>query len=146
MKNCNFFKILYLTIILIFCSNNKILAQSNFNIDSTWDNFYKNNPSGIENNFQASAFIDIIEKVNFIPQRKELDSNQQLLKRALLMLDSDDLRQMMITGNYYSRTYKHDDYFRLYNMTYNPISKDTWNRLCPYILPLMDIDGTATLR
>ena len=31
MKNCNFFKILSLTIILILCSSNKILAQSIYN-------------------------------------------------------------------------------------------------------------------
>lgn len=32
MKNCNFFKILYLTIIFILCFSNKILAQSNFDL------------------------------------------------------------------------------------------------------------------
>lgn len=130
----------------MLCFNGKILAQSNFNIDSTWDYYYNNNPSGIENNYQASNFIDIVEKVNFTPKRSELNGSQQLLQRALLMLDSGSLRQMMITGNYYSRTYKHDDYFRLYNMTYNQISKNTWDRLCPYLIPLMNLDGTVILK
>jgi hypothetical protein len=31
-------------------------------------------------------------------------------------------------------------------MVYKPISKDEWNELCPYLLPIMDLDGTVNLR
>jgi hypothetical protein len=138
-------KIYFVQILIIFCFINAE-AQTNYNLDSTWDNYYNSNPSGIAQNFQSSDFINVINRVNFIPKRRELNGNQNLLIRAILMLEFDDLRQMSITGNYYSRTKKHDDYFMLYNMTYEPISKDTWNRLCPYLLPIMDIDGTLNLK
>jgi hypothetical protein len=139
---------LYQLLLILFLSSysNDSFAQSNYHIDITWDAYYKLHPSGIESNFESSDFVDIVERVNFIPVKREYKGNQQLLKRVLLMFSPDDLKQMQITGNYYSRTTKHDDYFRLYNMVYNPISKDEWNRLCPYLLPLMDIDGTAILR
>lgn len=135
-----------LAIILLCLLNTKMYSQSNFNIDRLWDNYYNTNPSGIENNYSASDYINVIEKVNFIPVRKELNGSSQLLKRVLLTLGADSLRQMMITGNYYSRTIKHNDYFNLYNMTYSQINKDTWNKLCPYLIPLMDLDGTLNLK
>lgn len=145
MKNLKSLKTLFVVVIAI-CFNGTCLSQSNFNIDITWDAYYKLHPSGIESNFESSDFVDIVERVNFIPVKKEFNGNQQLLKRVLLMFSPADLKQMQITGNYYSRTTKHDDYFRLYNMVYNPISKDEWNKVCPYLLPIMDIDGTVNLR
>ncbi len=78
MRNLKSLKILLLAILLL-CFNEKSLSQSNFNIDITWDTFYKLHPSGIERNFESSDFVDIIEEVNFIPVKKELDGNQQLL-------------------------------------------------------------------
>lgn len=140
-------KVYQLILVVLLCSySSRSIAQSNYNIDITWDAFYKLHPSGIESNFESSDFVDVVERVNFIPVKREFNGNQQLLKRVLLMFSPADLKQMQITGNYYSRTTKHDDYFRLYNMVYKPISKDEWNKLCPYLLPLMDIDGTVILK
>lgn len=135
-----------LVVVVLLCFNDACLSQTNFNIDITWDAYYNLHPSGIESNFESSDFVDVIERVNFIPVKKELNGNQQLLKRVLLMFSPADLKQMQITGNYYSRTTKHDDYYRLYNMVYKPISKDDWNKLCPYLIPIMDLDGTINLR
>ncbi|MGO4819742.1 hypothetical protein [Flavobacterium sp. W22_SRS_FP1] len=130
---------------LVF-SNSKCVAQTNYNIDPKWDNYYNNYPSGIVDNHRGSDFINVIDKVSFIPNMRELKGDQQLIKRVILMLSPEDLNQMNITGNYYSRTIKHYDYFELYNMTYNKISKETWDRYAPYLLPLMDIDGTVSLK
>jgi hypothetical protein len=130
---------------LVF-TNSKCIAQTNYNIDPKWDNYYDNYPSGIDNNYRSSDFINVIDKVNFVPNMRELKGDQQLIKRVLLMLSPEDLDQMRSTGNYYSRTIKHYDYFELYNMTYNKISKETWDRYAPYLLPLMDIDGTVSLK
>lgn len=112
------------------------------NIDPKWDNFYNNNPSGIENNFSGMDFIKVIEYVDFIPKGTQV-KDVQVLKKILLRFDTNDLHQMMITGNYYSRTFKHDDYFVLYNLYYNKISKETWDKYCPFLLPLMSLDGTV---
>lgn len=135
-----------LVVVVLLCFNDTCLSQTNFNIDITWDAYYNLHPSGIESNFESSDFVDVVERVNLIPVRKEFNGNQQLLKRVLLMFSPADLKQMQITGNYYSRTTKHDDYFRLYNMVYKPINKDEWNKLCPYLIPIMDLDGTINLR
>lgn len=143
MKN---FNLVYLTLIC-FALTIKVSGQNQFpDIDPQWDNYYKNDPSGIEHNYSASDFIRVIDAVNFVPQGTLLKKDVQLFKKALLMFDGADLRQLMITGVYYCRTFKHDDYFELYNLYYSRISKDTWNKYCPYLLPLMDLDGIVKLK
>lgn len=120
----------------------KIHAQSsNPDVSPKWDEYYKNNPSGIEENHQASDFIRIAKHIGYLPIKKEIKGNFDLLERILLSFSQAALKQMMIDGWYLSRTYKHDDYFLLYNKYYKSISKETWDKYCPYILPLMYLDG-----
>jgi hypothetical protein len=144
-------KILNQSIISIFIlslsllTSNTLKAQSNPNISPIWDSYYDSHPSGIRGNYQASDFIRIIENVNFIPNRNLFEKDQQLLKKLLLRLPQEGVNQLSITGDYYSRTKKHDDYFTLYNLVYKPISKDLWDRICPYLIPLMDLDYTIKL-
>jgi hypothetical protein len=69
-----------------------------------------------------------------------------LLKKVLLSFSFEDLRQMSMTGNFYSRSKKHDDYFYLYNLTYKKITKEQWDKYCPYLIPLMEIDGVIKLK
>jgi hypothetical protein len=119
----------------------KTSGQNQFpDIDPKWDRYYDNNPSGIEDHFSGTDFIKIIDLVNFIPQSSMLKKDVQLLKKLLLMLDAPTLRQMKINGDYYSRTFKHDDYFTLYNLYYTKITKETFDKYCPYLLVLMDLD------
>jgi hypothetical protein len=133
-----------LIVLIIFCS---FLPKISFcqsykdYIDPVWDNYYNRNPSGIETNFKGSDFIKIVEYVNFIPTRSEIRGSQEKLKRVLLILGFESLQQMMITGNFYSRSYKHDDYYYLYNSYYSKIEKITWDRYSPYLIPLMEVDG-----
>lgn len=117
----------------------------NQNIDPKWDNYYNNDPSGIGRNYKGIDFIKVIEFVDFKPQSQQLRKDVQLLKKALLIFDEADLNQMRITGSYFCRTFKHDDYFELYNLYYNKITKEVWDKYCPYLLPLMDLDGTINL-
>jgi hypothetical protein len=112
-------------------------------ISQKWDNYYNKNPSGIENNYSAKTFIEVINYLSFQSKTYKPDSD---FKKMLLMLPYEYLRQMMITGNYYSRTIKHDDYFLLYNMSYNEISKENWDIYAPFLLPLMEIDGVVRFR
>jgi hypothetical protein len=143
MKN---FNLVYFTIICLVITI-KASGQSQFpDIDPIWDTYYDRYPSGIENNYKAVDFIRIIEATHFIPQGTLLRNDVQLLKKGLLMFDVAALRQMMMTGNYYSRTYKHDDYFELYNLYYSKISSETWIKYCPYLIPLMDLDGVLDLK
>jgi hypothetical protein len=128
----------------IFLTWNLITNAQNVNpnVDPKWDNFYRGHQ--IREHFQATDFINVLDAVEFIPKSNRVNKDLNLLKRVLLTLEQDYLRQLMINGWYHSRTYKHDDYFLLYNMTYKKISKDMWDKYCPYLLPIMDFDQTVT--
>lgn len=135
-------------IFAFFIVSNSISAYSqdyNEYLSPQWDNYYDRTPSGIKDNFQASDFIKIIDFVGYSPLVAYIKGDVNLFKRLLLALEFADLRQMSITGNFYSRSKKHDDYFQLYNLNYKKISKETWDRYCPYLIPLMEIDGTIKL-
>jgi len=114
-------------------------------IDQYWDNFYNKNPSGIENNFQSIDFIRVMEIVKFSPKRSDIRGDVSLFKKALLSLNYQSLSQMMRDGSFYSRTIKHDDFYYLYNSTYQKISKSTWDNYAPYLIPLMKMDGIIKL-
>lgn len=129
----------------IFPSTFAFGQVQNSNIDPVWDNYYKEHPSGITEHHQATDFINVINTVGFVPTRKEFQGKTDLLKKILLGLSANDLRQMYIDGWYYSRTVKHDDYFQLYNIEYKKIDADTWNKYAPYLIPLMNIDGVISL-
>jgi hypothetical protein len=138
-------KIFLAVTLFTFISLSSKAQQTDPNISPYWESYYDSRPSGIRENFQATDFIKIIDYFNFIPKSNLLQKNQQFLKKVLLMLDQNDLKQMSIDGWYYSMTKKHDDYFMLYNLTYQPISKDYWNAYCPYLIPLMSLDSTIKL-
>ena len=143
MKN---FKILIFTFLILLSFSNKCFSQDYKNyIDPIWDSYYDRNPSGIESNYTASDFIKVIEYVNFVPRTKEFRGDSDLFKRVLLTFGFPNLRQMMITGDFYSRTIKHDDYYYLYNSYYSKIEKAKWDRFAPYLIPLMEIDGLIKL-
>ncbi len=111
-----------------------------------WDSYYDNYPSNIEKAFNASDFIAIIDLTKFNPRTVSMfKGDVNLLKKTLYALDFPSLRQMSITGNFYSRSKKHDDYFNLYNLTYTKINKETWDKYCPYLIPLMEVDGLIKL-
>ena len=140
-------RIIIISILALSISLNKSYSQEYREMLSDyWDSYYDRYPSGIEKAFQATDFINVIEHVNFIPKGSLMRNDQLLLKKVLLQLDFASLRQMMITGSFYSRTKKHDDYFQLYNLTYTKIEKNTWDRLCPYLIPLMSLDNTINIK
>ncbi|MBK7883019.1 MAG: hypothetical protein IPJ81_03800 [Chitinophagaceae bacterium] len=122
---------------ILFGSN----TFSQFTIDPKWNKYYDENPSGIEEHHQATDFIKVIEYTEFTPSNKQFQNSVSLLKKCLLMLSQNALNQMMVDGDYYSRSYKHEDYYYLYNTYYKTLSRETWDRLCPYLISLMMIDG-----
>ncbi len=140
MKKVTF--ILFLVLLSFFGKSQSYTNQ----IDPYWDNYYNNNPSGIESKFESNDFIRIMELVNFIPKRPEIKGDVSMFKRAILKLNYQSLNQMMIDGSFYSRTIKHNDYFYLYNSTYQKISKSTWDKYAPYLIPLMNLDGQINLK
>jgi len=134
-----------LLLAFLFFSNVAFSQDYKAYIDPKWDKYYNDNPSEIITNFRAVDFIRIIDIVGFKPTRKELKNDVDLFKKGLLRFEFQDLNQMRITGSFYSRTYKHDDYFILYNLYYPKISKSVWDTYCPYLIPLMELDDTITL-
>lgn len=115
-------------------------------LSTQWDNYYNNHPSSIKDNYQASDFIKIIDQVEFSPTSSYMKGDVNILKKGLLKLEFADMRQLSITGNFFSRSKKHDDYFQLYNLTYKKLSKEDWDSYCPYLIPLMELDGLIKLR
>ena len=143
MKNI-FLKSIIFTVLMISFST--VYCQSEpRQFDPIWVKYYRENPPKIKNNFMATDFIKVIELVKFKPVNTNFKGNVQTLKMALLRLDYNDLEMLKGQGWYHSQTFKHDDYFYLYNQFYNKISKPTWDEYCPYLLPIMDIDGTTDL-
>lgn len=138
------FKFLFIVLCLVISYDGYSQDYKDY-IDPSWERYYDNNPSGIESNFKGSDFIKVIEYVKFIPRRNEIRGDVNKLSHILLMFEFADLRQMSITGNFYSRSKKHDDYFYLYNSYYNKIEKSIWDRYAPYLIPLMEIDGLIKL-
>ncbi len=135
-------KILEVAILVLICMTGNLKAQNVTDyIDPEWEQFYKIHPSGIENNFSANDFIKIVDKFDFVPCSKDFNHSAKFFKRVLLMLDFPSLRQMKINGLFYASSYKHDDYYTLYNLSYNKISKADWDRYCPYLIGLMSFDG-----
>lgn len=113
------------------------------NIDPEWQNYYKQHPSEISNKHSGSDFISVMEIVGFSPVDSAWQGNT--MKVALLRLDSKNLNQMAMDGEYYAKSIKHDDYFLIYNLYYKQISKTDWDIYCPYLLPLMHIDRVVSL-
>jgi hypothetical protein len=136
-----YLKIAFIGFIIIFLSTISYSQSQSPNIDPKWDKYYNDHPSGIEENHQASDFLNIANRLQFILKK----GNMQQFQKFLLALTEDDLKQMMMDGWYYSRTFKHDDYFYLYNLTYKNITKESWDEYCPYLIPLMSLDKTISL-
>ena len=143
-------KILFLliTLVTVLVASSQ---ENNQDIDPKWDKYYSERPTGIENKYKSVDFAKVIKLVNFVPQSKYFQKYSKSKNRRyvvvgiLLTMTEDELRQLKIDGMYYSKTYKHDDYFMLYNKTYNQISKETWDTYCPYLIPLMGIDDLIEL-
>jgi hypothetical protein len=137
----NFKLIIFFTLLFLFIPKIGLSQDFRDYLDAKWDNYYNNNPSGIESNFSGSDFIRVIEIVNFTPTNRLYQGDINLLKRVLLALSFASLRQMKIDGDFYSRSKKHYDYYYLYNTLYPKIDKNIWNRYAPYLIGLMSLDG-----
>lgn len=138
-------KRIYPALICLLCLSTVVKSQDYKDyLSDYWNSYYDKYPSGIKDAHKASDFIRIIEYTGFIPRSKDFNKDVELLKRSLLSLDYADLRQLMIKGDFYSRTKMHDDYYTLYNITYTKITKEIWDRYCPYLIPLMKVDGVIS--
>lgn len=142
MKYKLFFSIPCLIMGMIFTAH----AQSvNTQLDPYWENYYNKNPTNIKTNYTAKDFIAIVDSVEFVPSSVNLKKNTALFKKGLNRIDIKSLQQMSVEGWYQARTKKHREYFFLYNRTYNPITEERWNRLCPYLIILMVFDELIKL-
>lgn len=140
-------KKLVLILILIIQVSSTYSQDYKDMLSPQWDRFYDENPSGIENNYQGSDFIKIINIVGFTPRSPSMfKGDVNLLKKVLLAFNFEALKQLSITGDFYSRTKKHDDYFELYNLTYKGVTKYEWDKYCPYIIALMQLDELIKLK
>jgi uncharacterized protein YdaU (DUF1376 family) len=45
--------------------------------------------------------------------------------------------------SWYLCSFKHGDYFLIWNMYYTKVDKENWDRVCMFLMALMCVDGTA---
>ena len=137
-------KKLSLLLVLFLCT--KAFSQTqDSNIDPAWDNYYNQHPTEISQVKSGGDFLSWKNLFSIHTNGKMFHGDDDLFDKTILNLDSKTITQLIIDGDYYSRTYKHNDYFTLYNLCYgktNPIQKAVWDEYCPYLIAIMEIDGT----
>lgn len=127
----------------------KALGQDiNSQLDPKWAKYYGDDPAGINTHHQGTDFIQVAKMVSFEPIKDlkdpKIGSGNRFLQFLFLNYSQKALNQFRIDGEIMSQTYKHDDYFNLYNMYYKKISKGTWDKYAPYLIVLMVADGLIT--
>ncbi|MBO9204852.1 MULTISPECIES: hypothetical protein [Niastella] len=128
--NLSFKQIIFL--LISFCCINTLIAQSKS--EDEWAKIYR------PQEWKATDYVALIDSIKFKPMKNMKNHSVRDIKAAILSLNSDDIRQMNITGSYYCSV-KHEEMFQLWNLYFPPISKSFWNINCKGLITLMDLDG-----
>ena len=101
-----------------------------------------NNPFGDkydDPSFEGSKIVQVIDAASFKPIK--LTTDVRYFKSILLQLSQRAYTQINI-DTWYLCSYKHQDYFSIYNMYYKPVSLNFYAENCKALIALMLIDGT----
>lgn len=123
-------KIFQLLTVLLFC------------IGSLYAQETKPNPYGNkydDKEFNALKIVAVIDAAGFKPIKVTTDLKQ--FKSALLQLSGRAYTQINI-DTWYLCSYKHEEYFQIYNMYYKTVSRSFYDDNCKALIALMLIDGT----
>lgn len=124
MKKITFF-------ILFFLFSFQLLSQP-----------YKSNPYGDkydDKNFNGLKVVQVIDISGFIPLKLTKDVRQ--FKSVLLQLSDRAYTQLNI-DTWSLCSFKHEQYFQIYNMYYKPVTKSFYDENCKALIALMLMDGT----
>lgn len=121
----------YLVLILFLGLTNVVIAQSSKN---DWGSKYD------DPEFNGIKVLTVLESSGFKPVKSTTDMRQ--FKSVVLALSERAYTQMNI-DTWSLCSYKHEEYFLLYNMYYKPVTKSYYDTNCKGLIALMLIDGTA---
>lgn len=102
----------------------------------------KPNPYGNkydDKDFNALKIVSVIDAAGFKPIKVTTDLKQ--FKSALLQLSERAYTQINI-DTWYLCSYKHEEYFQIYNMYYKTVTRTFYDENCKALIALMLIDGT----
>ena len=93
-------------------------------------------------NFEAMKVIKVIEPSGFKPRKMTTDMNE--FKSIILQLSSRAYTQLNI-DSWYLCSFKHEEYFEIYNVYYKYVPKYYYDENCKALITLMLLDGTIKL-
>lgn len=102
----------------------------------------KPNPYGNkydDNDFNGLKVVQVIDASGFKPIKITTDIKQ--FKSVILQLSERAYTQMNI-DTWYLCSYKHEEYFQIYNLNYKTVTKSYYDDNCKALIALMLIDGT----
>ncbi len=117
--------------LLLLLSFGSLCAQEN-----------KPNPYGNkydDKDFNGVKVVQIIDAAGFKPIKVTTDMKQ--FKSALLQLSERAYTQINI-DTWYLCSYKHEEYFQIYNMYYKTVTRSFYDDNCKALIALMLLDGT----
>lgn len=113
-----------------------------FSLGSLYAQEMKTNPYGDkydDKDFNGIKVVQVIDAAGFKPIKVTTDIKQ--FKSALLQLSERAYTQMNI-DTWYLCSYKHEEYFQIYNLNYKSINRNFYDDNCKALIALMLIDGT----
>jgi hypothetical protein len=102
----------------------------------------KPNPYGDkydDKDFNGLKVVQVIDASGFKPIKLTTDIKQ--FKSVLLQLSQRAYTQMNI-DTWYLCSYKHEEYFQIYNMYYKTVTRSFYDDNCKALIALMLTDGT----
>jgi len=102
---------------------------------------YQSNPYGDkydDKNFNGLKVVQVIDVSGFIPKRT---NDLRQFKSILLQLSDRAYTQLNI-DTWSLCSFKHEQYFQIYNMYYKPVSKSFYDENCKALIALMILDDT----
>jgi len=117
-----------IVLLITFC---RLSAQSN-----------QPNPYGEkyhDRDLNALKIVNVIDTAGFMPIKLTTDLRQ--FKAAILQLSDRAYNQINI-DTWSLCSYKHEEYFQIYNMYYKPVKRSYYDENCKALIALMLIDGT----
>lgn len=122
-----------ITVFLVVLSYSTVKAQKT---EREYSDYYRQYESS------ASDIVDGLDNLNqagyvFVKALKGADLKK--VKAAVLNLPVAAVKQMNIIGQYYCSV-KHEDCFKLWNLYYKPISRESFDSYCVVLVFMMQMD------
>ena len=123
-------KIIQFALLFLFCFGSLCAQETKSN---PYDDKYD------DKDFNGVKVVQVIDVAGFKPIKVTRDIKQ--FKSALLQLSERAYTQLNI-DTWSLCSYKHEEYFQIYNMYYKTVTRSFYDENCKALIALMLIDGT----